>query len=247
MFKLSSFRLRVFRQCRRQYKYRYVEKLPTRPSPYNTMGAHVHNALKAFYCLPELEQRTPERLLDLLLESWRQNRAGFSGLEDEERWRERAIAQLRTFAVKNDLAARPLAVEQYIETPLTPQLALSGRIDRVDDDPDGLHVIDYKTGRRPDEVDAEQLHLYTVMLERSFGRPVARASYLYLDEGAAWSISPRPEELEETVAAVLSAYEQIIAERSYPTGVGKHCAFCDFQSICPSREEIVGRRLANDW
>ena len=247
MFKLSSFRLRVFRECRRRYRYRYVEGMPTRPSAHNTMGAHVHNTLKAFFSLPEPEERTPERLLDLLLESWQQNRSGFSDLDDEERWRERAAAQMRTFAREHDLAARPLLLECYLETPISPQLALLGRIDRVDDDADGLHVIDYKTGRRPEEVDVQQLHLYTVMLERSLGRPVARASYLYLDDGTAWSACPQRRELEEALAEVNTAYNEIVNERDYPTTVGRHCSFCDYQSICPSREEIVGRRLHSGW
>jgi RecB family exonuclease len=243
MFKLSSFRLRVFQECRRRYRYRYVEGMPTRPSAYNTMGAHVHNTLKAFFSLPEPEERTPERLLDLLLENWQQNRSGFSDLSDEERWRERAASQMRSFAREQDLAARPLMLEATVEAPLTPQLALFGRIDRVDEEADGLHVIDYKTGRRPEEVDARQLHLYTLMLERSLARPVTRASYFYLDDGSAWSTCPERRELEEAVASVMDVYNEMLKERDYPTNVGRHCVFCDYQSICPSRDEIVGRRL----
>ena len=151
--------------------------------------------------------------------------------------------QLRSFAREHDLAARPLMLESYMETPLTPQLTLLGRIDRVDDDPDGLHVIDYKTGRRPEEVDVEQLHLYTVMLERSLARPVARAAYIYLDDGSAWTTCPQRRDLEEAIAGVTAAYNEIVNERDYATNVGRHCSFCDYQSICPRREEIVGRRL----
>ena len=81
------------------------------------------------------------------------------------------------------------------------------------------------------------------MLERNLGRSVARASYLYLDDGTAWTASPKHEEVEEALAAVVAAFEEITAERSYPTTVDRHCSFCDYQSICPSREEIVGRRL----
>ncbi len=243
MFKLSSFRLRVFQECRRRYRYRYIEQMPTRPSPYNTMGAHVHNTLKAFFSLPEPSERTAERLLDILLENWRQNRSGFSDLSDEERWRERAVSQMRAFARQHDLTARPLMIEVPLETPLSPQLTLMGRIDRVDEDADGLHVIDYKTGRRPEEVDVRQLHLYTLMLERNVNLPVARASYLYLDDGSTWSTCPERRELEEAVAGVMTMYDQMVKERDYPTSVGRHCGFCDYQSICPSRDEIVGRRL----
>jgi hypothetical protein len=45
------------------------------------------------------------------------------------------------------------------------------------------------------------------------------------------------------VAAVTAAYNEIVTERDYQTNVGRHCAFCDYQALCPSREEIVGRRL----
>jgi RecB family exonuclease len=247
MFKLSSFRLRVFRECRRRYKYQYVERLPTRPSAHNTMGAHVHAALKSLFSLQAVEERTPDKLLDLLLESWQQNRAGFADLDDEERWRARALAQLRTFAEGNDLTVRPLLLEGYYEAPISPQLALLGRIDRADDEADGLHIIDYKTGRRPEEVDADQLHLYTIILERNLGRPVARASYLYLDDGSGWTARPDRDRLEESLVAAQKAYEEIVAERDYPTNVGRHCSYCDYQSICPRREEIVGRRLLAEW
>ena len=66
---------------------------------------------------------------------------------------------------------------------------------------------------------------------------------LYLDDGTAWSACPQRRELEEALAAVTAAYNDIVNERDYPTNVGRHCSFCDYQSICPSREEIVGRRL----
>jgi RecB family exonuclease len=247
MFKLSSFRLRVFRECRRRYKYQYVERIPTRPNPYNTMGAHVHTALKEFFSLDAPEERTADRLVDLLLESWQHNRAGFSDLADEERWRQRALSQMRTFAQMHDLTARPLLLEGYVEVPVTPRLVLLGRIDRVDEEEEGLHVIDYKTGHRPQEVDADQLHLYTIILERSLGRPVARASYLYLDDGSAWTVAPQPSHREETLAMTIVTSEEMLAERDYPTNVGRHCSFCDYQAICPQREEIVGRRLLEGW
>ncbi|MDI6856951.1 MAG: PD-(D/E)XK nuclease family protein [Dehalococcoidia bacterium] len=247
MFKLSSFRLRVFRQCRRRYKYQYVERIPTRPTAYNTMGAHVHTALKTFFSLEDATQRTPDALVDLLLESWQHNRAGFTDLADEERWRQRALAQIRTFAQMHDLAARPLLLEGYFEAPVNPNLALLGRIDRVDEDRRGLHIIDYKTGRRPEEVDSEQLHIYTIILETALGRPVARASYLYLDDGSVWSVEPRRDDLDASLASALTAYEEMLAEREYFPVVGKHCALCDYQEICPQREEIVGRRLLEGW
>ena len=199
---------------------------------------------KTFFSIDAPEERTADRLVDLLLESWQHNRAGFSDLADEERWRQRALAQMRTFAQTHDLAARPLLLEGYFEVPINERLALLGRIDRADEDDGGLHIIDYKTGRRPQDVDADQLHLYTIILERSLGRPVARASYLYLDDGSAWTVTP-----------------QRSHRRRKPRHDDRHLrGDAGGASIChrrrqallllrlpghlPAREEIVGRRLA---
>ena len=41
--------------------------------------------------------------------------------------------------------------------------------------------------------------------------------------------------------------EEMLAERDYTASVGRHCSFCDYQAICPQREEIVGRRLLEGW
>ena len=247
MFKLSPFRLKIFRQCRRRYKYRYVERLPTRPSAYNTVGAHVHSALKLFFQSLPPGERSPERLLDMLLEQWRSNRAGFTSLEDEEQWRERALGMLRRFGEEQDLTAQPVVLEGYYELALNPGLAIIGRVDRADREDGALHIIDYKTGRQPNEVDDHQLHLYTVLLERQLLQPVARASYLYLEDGKLWSVTPTPDQLEESLGTAEAAYREMISEREYAASVGRHCAFCEYQSICPRREEIVGRRLAEGW
>jgi putative RecB family exonuclease len=247
MFKLSPFRLKVFHQCRRRYKYRYVERIPTRPSAHNTVGAHVHTALKLFFDSVPLDDRSPQRLVDLLLSQWQTNRAGFQSLADEEQWRERAQGMLERFGEEQDLAAQPLILERHFELTLNPRLALIGRIDRVDQENGALHVIDYKTGRQPNEVDDDQLHLYTVLLERTLLESVARASYLYLEDGKLWSVTPTAERVRASLEAAEEAYREMIAEREYAASVGRHCAFCEYQSICPRREEIVGRRLAEGW
>ncbi len=246
-FRVSHFRLSTFRRCRRLYKFRYVERLPAPPSASNTMGGHVHSALRDLMALPQ-GARTAARAADLLRNRWRTNRAGFTGLADEARWRARAIDQVERFARMPQAAGDPVALERYVEVDLTPRVSLIGRIDRIDEGGDGrLNIIDYKTGRPPEEIESEQLRLYAMMIRRQDGRPIGEASFVYLEDGTIWSIRPDEADLESTASGVLSAVDEMTRERAYEPNVGRHCSFCDFRSVCPKRDEIVGRRLAEGW
>ncbi len=247
-FRLSPFRLGTFTRCRRQYKYRYVERLPSAANPYDTMGQHVHSALRDLMTRPPAE-RTAARAADLLRRHWATNRAGFRGLAEEARWRARALEQLERFVTMPEAGGQPLALERYIEAGLSDDVRAVGRIDRIDDDGEGLHIIDYKTSRHPpgDDVDPAQLRVYAMMVRRNADRPVSRTTYLYLEDGASWSEQPTAAAIEEAASDALRAVGEMTRERDYEPNVGRHCAFCDFQRICPKRDEIVGRRIAEGW
>ena len=239
VFRLSPFRLSTFRRCRRLYKYRYVERLPVPPNPHDTMGSHVHTALRDLMRLPP-DQRTAARAVDLLRASWARNRAGFRGLAEEARWRSRAVEQVQRFVALPEAGGTPLALEQQVEVALTDGVRVFGRIDRVDEGAEGdLHVIDYKTGRPREDPDPEQLRIYAMILARLANRPVGKTSYLYLEDGSAWSASPTAAELAEVEAGVLQSVEEMKREREYTPDVGPQCTFCDFRAICPRREEIA--------
>lgn len=244
MFRASSFRLSMFEQCPRRYKFHYVDELArtyAKPRPYFTMGDHVHAALKDFMSSVPVAERTASRLEDLLREKWRRYRKGFADLEEERQWGEKALAQLRWFAGSQDLSVTPLMLEDYHTAELSPKIALVGRIDRVDQETgEGLHIIDYKTGRMPEEIDSTQLLIYTLILSRKQDQPVTRASYLYLDAGEMRSLHHTPADLEEATDYVISAVDRILAEREYPAIVNGRCLACDFLEICPRREEAMG-------
>lgn len=240
MFRLSPLRLRTFRRCRLRYKYQYVDRLPARPTSQDVVGALIHAALHDFFAYVPLHERDEERLTTILDEKWQALVFRLGSPAERQAWRERAEEQLRRFSHQHDLLAQPLALESYCQVPVSDRVALVGRIDRVDEEPDAaLHVIDYKTGARPPEVDVEQLRLYAIMLERKLSRPLRRASYFYLEEGDVWSIHPTREELETTLAQALAAAEEMAAERDYPATIGKHCAACPYLASCAHRDQIA--------
>ncbi|HEY49346.1 MAG TPA: PD-(D/E)XK nuclease family protein [Dehalococcoidia bacterium] len=250
MFKASSFKLSMFRQCPRHYKFHYIDDLKTvyaKPRPYFTMGDHIHAALKDFLSIVPVEERNVSRLEGLLREKWRRNRSGFKNLDDEKMWGEKALNQMRWFAQNQDLTVTPLMVEEFHETVLSPKITLIGKIDRVDQEADGsLHIIDYKTGKIPEELDRTQLYIYALILAREQKLPVTKVTYLYLDAGEFQTIQPTITDLEQAADYVVEAVERILAEKKYPATINSYCGTCDFLEICPKKDEILGLALGEE-
>lgn len=248
MLKLSPLRLRTFRRCKLRYRYQYVERRRGRPSAGDVLGALIHATLHDFFAYVPPHDRDVERLICLLDEKW-QNLAFRMGSPAERKaWRERAEELLRRFSHQHDLEAQPLALEAYYEAPIADGVALVGRVDRVDEEPDGsLHIIDYKTGARPPEVDAQQLRLYAIILGRRLSRPLRRASYFYLDDGEVFSLRLSQEELEGELNEAVKTARAIAEEKEYSATIGRHCAGCHYLSVCAHRDEIAQLRQEEGW
>ena len=235
--RLSPTAVSTFRQCRQLYKFLYIDKLGdkySKPRPYYTMANHVHATLKDFFSLWPLERRTPEAMEDLLRQNWRRYQIGFRDKRDERRWADKALAQVRAFVLNHDVSRQPLMLEEPVEAQITPGLVLRGRIDRVDREADGsLHIIDYKTGNVPSEVDWMQLELHALALSRRLPSPVHRLSYLYLGPSVMQNVELPSGRLDEVRWELLTIARKVRRERHYRPRPGRWCGNCDFRSICP--------------
>ena len=241
MLKISPFALSMFNQCPRQYKFRYIDGLARqyrKPWPWLTMGDNIHAALKDFLSAP-VEHRTQETIETLLRKKWQRNRQGFADEEEEKRWGERALAQVRWFAQTQEVGLTPFLLEKWHEAPIREgHITLGGRIDRIDRLADGsVHVIDYKTGRMPENIDTFQLLLYVLILLKTLPYPILKASYLYLASGKWHTIEPNKYDLQQAMERFLEMVYEIETEREYPERVSSLCTFCDFLEICGMGQE----------
>jgi len=248
MFRLSPLRVRVFQGCKLRYKYQYVDKLPARLRAQDTAGTLVHNVLADFFAKLPPEERSAERLLSMFEERWQALSPRYLRMPGVDELRKSSLEQLRRFTEEADLQAQPYLIEAYFQTWLAPDVILGGRMDRVDEQADGtLHVIDYKTGEAPEEVDAGQLRLYAIMVEEKLERPVSQASFWYLDDGSVWTIELTEEEKRQALEDALTAFREMMKESVYPPTIGKHCAYCPYLYACDYRQEIAQRRQAEGW
>jgi putative RecB family exonuclease len=243
MFEASPFSLNMFQQCPRQYKFQYIDHIGDiyrKARPYFTMGDHVHATLKDFLSVVPVGERNLLKLEDLLRVKWRRNRKGFNDKEDEKRWGEKALNQLRWFAKNIDMSVTPFMIENNHRAELTANILLKGRIDRVDKESDGsLHIVDYKTGKMPAKINQLQLHIYALILSRKQDLPVKRASYLYLEVGKFHSIELTAQDLTQATSYVIDMVDKIRKEKEYSATPNIYCWNCDFLEICPRKEEAA--------
>jgi putative RecB family exonuclease len=243
MFEASPFSLNMFQQCPRQYKFQYIDRLSDiyrKARPYFTMGDHIHAALKDFLSVVPVTERNLPKLENLLREKWRRNRKGFNDKDDEKKWGEKALNQLRWFAQNQDMSINPFMIEKNHRVELTDTIILKGRIDRVDRELDGgLHIIDYKTGKMPSEINELQLHIYALILSKQQHSPLKKASYLYLGVGKWQTIELSEQDLAQATSYVIDMVDRICREKEYPATPNIFCWNCDFLEICPSKEEAA--------
>jgi len=248
MFRLSPLRIRVLNTCRLRYRYQYVERIPPRLRPQDTGGTLVHNVLCDFFAKVRRPERVQERLIDMFQKGWDALSPRYRRIPGVDRLRLRSIEQLQRFAQQHDLQAEPFMVEAYLQVQLAPDVLLFGRMDRIDQEPDGtLHVIDYKTGAHPEEVDAAQLRLYAIMVEEKLERSVSRASFWYLDDGLTWTTELTTEEKRRALDEALAAATEMQTLTEFPANIAPHCAHCPYLYACQYRDEIAQRRQAEGW
>lgn len=161
--KVSPARLATFDDCPRRYRLAYLERpTPQRTGPWahSTLGAVVHNALRALFDLP-VRKRTPQRAAALVTTHWKD--AGFADAAQAAIYRERAQGWVSDYVESNDVEMDPVGLERWVSAPVNPEtgehanptMIIEGRADRIDQRGRELVIVDYKTGKRaPDEHEA---------------------------------------------------------------------------------------------
>lgn len=247
LFAATPSRLGTFTACPRRYRFTYL----TRPTPpkgppwaHNSMGAAAHNALRDWWLLP-YGKRTPTAAGALLDTAWISD--GFRDDDQSARWRTRARGWVETYAATLDPGDEPVGVERGVAV-RTDRLALSGRVDRIDERDGELVIVDYKTGRsRLDADDARgslALALYAAAAERTLHQRCRRVELHHLPTGevAAFehteqSLSQHLNRAGETATDILAATDTVAGgadpEQVFAPVPGPSCSWCDFRRLCP--------------
>ena len=230
LYACTPTRLTTWLTCPRQYRMTYLDRPAAPKGPpwaHNSLGASVHNALAGWWRLPRRD-RTVAAAGDLLEQGWLSD--GFADDGQSAAHQRRCRALVEDYVATLDPAAEPAGVERTVAT-RTERIAVSGRIDRLDDrrardhgpvhgaDPAGsatrhseLVVVDYKTGRHQLTADDARgslaLALYALAAGRVLRRPCSRVELHHLPTGSVLGWDHTPESLDRQ----LGRAEAIAAE-----------------------------------
>ena len=237
--RLSFSRVDTYRNCPRKFRYAYIDRLPTEPSPHLSFGSSIHAALEAFYDRKLPSCPSEDDLLGFLYEAW--DSSGFRDLPRDEQLNYYRHAQdvLRRFHRREAPTYRlPAATEAWFELPIDDQAVVVGSIDRVDADDDGnLHVIDYKTNRKVQDrqrvARSLQLSIYALACQHLYGRLPAQVSLDFVVPGVMVTVELEELDLDRARTAVLDTAAKVREETFTPTP-NRLCGWCDFRSVCPA-------------
>ncbi|MCW2525057.1 MAG: nuclease family protein [Frankiales bacterium] len=238
----------------------YVDRPPPPKGPpwaHNTVGAAVHVALARWWQLPP-EQRTPWAGRQLVRRHWQLD--GFADAEQAAAWREQAGQWVSDYVTdeqrRHPDAPEPRGVERTVAT-RTDVLAISGRVDRIDERDGELVIVDYKTGRAPLTTDDARgslaLALYALAAQRTLRQPCHRVELHHLRSGsvAAFehteaSLSQQVGRAEQTAIDIVAALDTVAGGADpaevFEPNPGPSCSWCDFRRACPEGQAVSQRK-----
>ena len=256
LFPATPSKLATFADCPRRYRHAYVDR-PTPPKgppwAHNTVGSAVHAALRSWWELPR-DRRTPGSARQLLYGVW--SDTGFRDAEQSARWRARAAGWLTDYLAGVDPDDEPVGTERQVAA-TTQALAVSGRVDRIDQRGDELVVVDYKTGRVPSTEDEARgspaLALYVLGVQRTLRRPCRRVELHHLPSGTVAAFEHterslanhvrRAEDVAADIAVATGKVEDgVHPDEAFPTVPGRQCGWCDFRPSCPTGQAATPPR-----
>ena len=258
LFACTPSRLAAF-DCPRRYHLTYLARPPLprgAPWAHNTLGAVVHLALHRWWQLARRD-RTPANGGLLVDRNWQTD--GFRDDAQSGSWRRTARAWVERYLEQADADDEPVGVERTVAA-TTRRLAVSGRVDRIDDRDGELVIVDYKTGRRQltddDARSSQALALYSLATRRTLRRECRRVELHHLPTGDVVSWEHTADSLQRQVGRAEATADDIVAatdtlasgaqvDEVFPPAPTPSCSWCDFRRHCP--EGQAASRGVDSW
>jgi DNA helicase II / ATP-dependent DNA helicase PcrA len=247
--RLSASAVDTYERCPLQFKLERDWRMPRDIPAAMQYGATMHRVLHTYYDSVRAGRPSSEdELIDLL----RQDLAS-AGMQDRyqhELYEKQGTEQLRDFLAASRTAVAPevLHTEEGFETRVG-EIAVVGRIDRIDRAADGsVVVLDYKTGKARTQEDADeslQLSIYALAAQEKWGYRVGSLVFYNLEGNVAVATRRSLLQLEEARERIQSA-AQGIAAGDFRAKVDFHCSFCPYRSICPAKEKQMPRFVPDE-
>ncbi len=222
-----------YKKCPRLYQYRYLLKIPEKPRYYFDFGSSIHNIVEQLTKLiKDGKPINQDIAFELLQKYW--DPKGYKTKIDEERDYTEAKAVLKVFLEEQAKStSKILDIERWFETTIG-NVKITGRIDRIDKDPTGITVIDYKTSKKAQSLNElkndMQLLVYSTAVSQIYGgKPVVGDWFLRTNEKVFFE--PEEQALNELKTELVDIATKIKAG-IYEPKESWECNYCDYTCLC---------------
>lgn len=249
--------INTYKQCPRKYYYRYIKRLPTKPSIHLVRGTIVHSVLEDFFDEHPKEVTEDWRTnvqfhgLSLLKRYWKDREEELNSLDltsDElqhyrEETRRMVIHWLEHFCNRLESYLGERSFEEAFSH-LAPkreakyqdsELKVMGYIDAIEDFDEKVALIDYKTSKKP-EITPEyrlQLGIYALMYLRQHDKVPDMVGVDFVrHERMLMDVNDElllDAQFEIEQIHMLTQTDDIA---HYPKSPSPLCNWCDYQEIC---------------
>lgn len=246
---LSPSKITTFLACPVKYRWTYVDERGRwylKSKSYFSFGTTLHRVLERFHDHADAGVTTTEEVLAAYEESWID--AGYASAEEMAEafgeGREILERHVREMSLRPP-EAKTILVEKQLRKDFG-EFVLIGRIDRVDEYPDGtLEIVDYKTGRQTvteEEVATDiAMGCYQLLLRDKYPDRRIQARIVALRSGDSATASLGPEGSDAFERDIHTIGMEILNE-DYPelTPIYKPlCPTCDFLPLCRKHPEFT--------
>jgi DNA helicase-2/ATP-dependent DNA helicase PcrA len=228
-----------YQTCPLKYQYIHILRIPIMRHHTVAYGSALHKAVEFYLRRRAAGLLTPlEDFLRAFDDAWLNE--GFLTREHEEQRKQAGVEALTRFYHEEEARGeKPGEVEKEFGFHLGND-RVRGRFDRVDETPDGLVVIDYKSSDVTERKKADQrareslqLKIYALAQKEMTGALPARVELRFLESGLTGSHTPTGKDLDEAVAAIKAAAAGIRRRDFHATPGYQACRYCAYNQICP--------------
>jgi DNA helicase-2/ATP-dependent DNA helicase PcrA len=229
-----------YQTCPLKYQFIHILRIPLRQHHAVVYGNALHQAVEFYLRRRAAGNYTSlEDFLTAFDQAWRNE--GFLTRDHEEQRKRAGIAALTRFYHEEEASGqKPTDVEREFGFTLGLD-RVRGRFDRVDETPDGLVIVDYKSSDVTDQKKADQrareslqLKIYALAQQAMTGRLPARVELRFLESGLIGRHKPTELDLAKAREAIAEAARGIRQREFEATPEYQSCRYCPYNQICPS-------------
>lgn len=247
--RLSVSKTKTFLNCKAQYKFAYVLKLPQKDQDFHIFGKFCHKVLEDFHNHYINNPISTSPFHVEMKIAWNLAIQEYNGQMTSQMKKDcwdiiDEYLQIISNDKKNNLSANVLSCEKNFYFNISENLILNGMIDRIQLDSDGvIHVCDYKTVKNKTYIKDDFFQLLTYCYVICLDNPEitqVRASYILLRHNFEYITKDffLPE-----ILSIKEKYQDyansINLETEFSPNPSFLCSYCSFLDKCPAGKSRV--------